>query len=274
MSSDDLDFLATLVHTRTGLVLQGDRAYLAQTRLSVLARREGLASVDDLIADLRATGDVRLVQAAVEAMATADTAFFRDKAVFDHIRSALLPELAQRSGDGRVHAWCAGCSTGQEAYSLAMTAADAVDEHPRLALDIVGTDLSRRVLEKAHSGLYTQFEVQRGLPIRALLKHFDKVDDMWRASEDLRQQVRWRQLNLLDERRSLRPFDLILCRNVTGAFDAETRQRVLSQMAPALAPHGYLVLGAGEAEEPSAYETVDRGLRIFRRTRIAGRAAA
>jgi chemotaxis protein methyltransferase CheR len=157
---------------------------------------------------------------------------------------------------------------------MAMLAVQAQDQIPNLKLDIIGTDLSKRALEKAQSGLYTQFEVQRGLPIRLLLQHFEKTDDMWRASERLRHAVRWRQLNLLEDRRSVRAFDILLCRNVVRYFEPATSNRVLSQMASALAPDGFLVLGSGETTIAPAFEDTGAGLRIFRKMRAQGQAAA
>ncbi len=274
MNTEELDFLSGLVRTRAGVVLGGEKGYFAQSRLAPLARHEGAASVEALIATLREVGDERLIQATVEAMTIADTAFFRDGPMFNHLREVIVPELAAQRPDGHLYIWSAGCSTGQEAYSLSMLIDQARVKVPNLSADIIGTDLSRRALEKAHSGLYTQFEVQRGLPIRLLLSHFEKAGDMWRANDRLRQSVRWRQLNLLDDRRSVRPFDLILCRNVVGSFDTETGARVLEQMAPALAPDGYLVLGRGETTVSAAFEATKDGLGLYRRSRVAKRVAA
>lgn len=274
MNTEDLDFLSALVRTRAGVVLGGEKGYFAQSRLAPLARHEGAESVEALIATLREIGDERLIKATVEAMTIADTAFFRDAPMFSHLRDVILPELAATRPDGRLCIWSAGCSTGQEAYSLAMLIEQARMHVPNLSADIIGTDLSRRALEKAHSGLYTQFEVQRGLPIRLLLAHFEKAGDMWRANDRLRQSVRWRQLNLIEDRRSVRPFDLILCRNVIGSFDVETGARVLEHIAPALAPDGYLVLGRGETTTASSFEALSDGLGFYRRNRNAKRFAA
>ncbi len=275
MTAAPLDFLSELVRVRTGVVLQSDKGYFAESRLSPLARREGLDSVEALLNRLRLHWDEKLAVAAVDAMSIADTAFFRDHEVFDHIGKVILPALAAARPDGAVRVWCAGCSTGQEAYSVAMLAVQAQDRTPNLKVDIIGTDLSQRALEKAHSGLYTQFEVQRGLPIRLLLQHFDKVGDMWRASERLRQAVRWRQLNLLEDRRSVRAFDILLCRNVVRYFEPATADRVLEQMTGALAPGGFLVLGPGETTHARALEPVEARLNIFRKKISAqGQAAA
>ena len=268
MSPADLEFLEQLAQSRCGVSLRGDKAYFAESRLGGLARREGLPSVAALLDRLRQDPDGKLAAAAAEALAVTDTAFFRDGPAFERLGSEVLPLLAGAGGERVVQVWCAGCSTGQEAYSLAMLA----EEHdPPLRLEIIATDLSERVLEKAHSGLYTQFEVQRGLPIRLLLRYFEKAGEMWAVSPRLRAAIRWRRLNLIDERRSGRKFDLILCRNVLSYFEPTVRARALSQFTPLLAPGGYLVLGVNEAG-PDGLEPVGHGM--FRQPDAVERAAA
>ncbi len=274
MTPGSLDFLSELVRVRVGIVLKGEKAFMAETRLGPLARREGLESVEALLIDLRQSRDERLAKAVVEAMTLAETSFFRDPAVFSHIRDVILPALAAARPDGMVRVWCAGCSTGQEAYSIAMLALQAQAAAPNLKIDIIGTDISHRALEKAHSGIFTQFEVQRGLPIRLLLEHFEKAGDTWRVSDRLKQAVRWRQLNLLEDRRSVRAFDLVLCRNVVRYFEPETAKLVLEQMAPALAPDGRLVLGMEETLTASAFEPAESSIRVYRRKRQVSQAAA
>jgi chemotaxis protein methyltransferase CheR len=269
-----LEFLSELVRGRTGVILQNEKSYFAESRLAPLARREGHESVEALLTSLRRHWDEKLAMAIVDAMAVVDTAFFRDRAVFEHIGKVILPTLALARPDGLVRVWCAGCSTGQEAYSMAMLATEGEDQVPNLKLDIIGTDLSQRALEKAHSGIYTQFEVQRGLPIRLLLQHFEKTGDMWQASERLRQAVRWRQLNLLEDRRSVRAFDVLLCRNVVRYFEPGVADRVLEQMAGALAPDGVLVLGLGETTRAPSLERDETGPGTFRRSLAQGQAAA
>jgi chemotaxis protein methyltransferase CheR len=242
----DLEFLEALAKARCGLGLRGDKAYFAESRLAALARREGLESTADLLTRLREGDDERLAGLAGEALAVTDTAFFRDGDTFEALRS-VIAELAGPAGDRPVQIWSAGCSTGQEPYSIAMMG-EQMTPAPRL--EIVATDLSERVLEKAHAGLYTQFEVQRGLPIRLLLQHFQKAGEMWEIAPRLRAAVRWRRLNLIEPRRSVRRFDVILCRNVLSYFEDEVRERVLGQIIASLAPGGVLALGHGEAPPP------------------------
>jgi chemotaxis protein methyltransferase CheR len=253
VSPADLAELNRRVQAHSGLTLRGDKAYFVESRLAALARREQAETVDDLVRRLFAAADERLLDAACEALAVTDTAFFRDPDVFEHLRTTVLPELSARRGGAPLQVWCAGCSTGQEAYSLAMLGLEMVAQTPDLRLEIIATDLAQRALEKAHVGLYTQFEVQRGLPIRYLLRHFEKAGDMWSASATLRSQVRWRRLNLMEARRSVRRFDLILCRYVTGYLDSAARGPLLGQFAPTLADDGALVLGLGE-DTPAGFQ--------------------
>jgi len=258
LSPSDLEFLCALVRARSGLVLTGERGFFAETRLGPLARREGAASVDELVQRVKTAGDDRLMRAVVEAMLIQETAFFRDRDVFAAIGSSVLPALAAAHGTVRV--WSAGCAFGQEPYSLAMMAADG---EAAIDLDIFASDLSAAALEKAESGLYTHFEVQRGLPIRSLLRHFEPVDDAWRISPRLRQKVRWRRLNLVDDFRVPQPFDLILCRNVLAAFYPPTRDKVLERLDASLAAGGWLVLGSDEPAPPGYVAAGPAG--VFRR---------
>ncbi|OYX31366.1 MAG: chemotaxis protein CheR [Caulobacterales bacterium 32-69-10] len=275
MKPDDLIFVAALARAKAGLMLGPERAFFVESRLATLARREGEPTVEGLVARLRAAPEEPLARSAVEALATPETSFFRDRVAFDHLRDDVLPELAANRPEGKVRVWCAGCSTGQEAYSLAIMAEEYSARFPKLQLEILATDLSARGLEKAQSGLYTQFEVQRGLPIRLLLRHFDKVGDNWQASARLRQSVRWGRLNLMNDFAKLGRFDIILCRNVLSYFDAAPRQQVLKRLAGILAPDGCLMLGAGEAAAlPEAFEPARGGAGLHRRNPAFGKAAA
>ena len=242
MDAELTTWLRELARDRAGLQLAADNSYLLETRLGPLARSRRAASVGDFLETLRAQPDEALRGAVVEALLTNETCFFRDRAPFEQLRD-LLPGLARSRAGGTLRVWSAACSTGQEAYSLAML----LDELSLGQVDLCASDLSERALTKARSGFYTQFEVQRGLPIRSLLRYFDKVDEAWRVKPRLRQRVRWRRFNLLDDMRPLGRFDAICCRNVLMYFDAPTKQRVLEQLAGALAPDGYLLLGASEA---------------------------
>ncbi len=246
MTNEDIEHLAAMLKSRSGLILGSDKTYLIESRLAPVARREGFATVSTLLAGLRTKRDEKLMTIVTDAMTTNETFFFRDKAPFDQFKSDVLPALAKARTNGDIKIWCAACSTGQEPYSLAMMMDEMRIQFPRVNLDILATDISDRCLEKAQSGLYTQFEVQRGLPITMMVKNFEKVDEMWRISPKLRQSIRFKKMNLLEDLRSVGRLDVIYCRNVLIYFDLETKKRVLEQMATLLPDDGYLFLGAAE----------------------------
>ncbi len=246
MNSQDFEFVAGLVMKRAGIVLTPDKLYLLESRLAPLARKEGLASIDELVSVVRSRRDERLIAQVVDSMTTNETYFFRDKTPFDHLKDTVFPQLAPARRGGRLRIWCAASSTGQEPYSIAML----LDQNPQLTggvpVEIVATDISDRCLERAKQGLYTQFEVQRGLPIQLLMQYFTQQDDHWRISERLRSQVSFRKQNLMEPTAGLGKFDAVLCRNVMIYFDAPTKTEVLNKIAQQLNPDGFLILGAAE----------------------------
>jgi len=259
MTPADVDFLAELVRQRAGVVLPPDGAYLAETQLAPIARTEHHPATDGLIAALRNSPPEPLLALVTEALLNSETQFFRDRVVFQALREFVLPTHAAARPGGVVRVWSAACGTGQEPYSLAMLGAEL-----GLNLDLCASDLSERALEKARSGLYTQFEVQRGLPVAQLLRSFDKVEDAWRVRPALRQAIRWRRFNLLDDAAPLGRFDLILCRNLTSQMTAQAQAAVLGNMARVLAPDGLLVLGLDESAAPDMFEAAPGGRGLFK----------
>lgn len=247
MTPEDMDLLTALGRQRAGLRIESDKAYLVESRLNPLARREGFESIEAMIAALRARREDRLIWAVVEALTLNETAFFRDREVFAHLRDELLPALSRLGRDRPIRIWSAACSTGQEVYSLAMAAAEAHGIEPGVRFEFFGSDLSDRCLEKAQSGLYTQFEVQRGLPIRLLVKHFENQDEMWAISPRIRQAVRWRRINLMADLSSMGKFDAILLRNVLPGLDPSVHGRVVESLADRLEDDGVLLAGSGES---------------------------
>lgn len=247
MNSQDFEFVAQLLRKRAGIVLTGDKMYLLESRLAPLARKEGLPSIDDLIHVVRARREERLIAQVVDVMTTNETFFFRDKTPFEHLKDGILPVLAQARRGARIRIWCAACSTGQEPYSIAMM----LDQHPQLTqgvpVEIVATDISDRCLERARQGLFTQFEVQRGLPIQMLMHYFTQQDDHWRISERLRSLITFRKQNLIEASAALGKFDVVFCRNVLTYFDGPTKTEVLEHVAQQLNPGGFLVLGGTES---------------------------
>ncbi|HXW25411.1 MAG TPA: CheR family methyltransferase [Xanthobacteraceae bacterium] len=246
MSPHDYDFLCRLLKEQSGLALAGDKQYLVESRLLPVARKAGLASLAELVAKLK-NGGGRLAVDVVEAMTTNESFFFRDKIPFDHFRDTIMPALlAARARERRIRIWCAAAATGQEPYSLAICLKDMKDRIAGWQVEILGTDLSTAVLERARAGLYSQFEVQRGLPIQTLVKHFAQVGEMWHIAADIRAMVQYRPLNLLSDLAHLGAFDLVFCRNVLIYFDHDAKVGVLNRIARITAPDGYLVLGAAE----------------------------
>ena len=247
MNSQDFEFVSQLLRKRAGIVLSGDKMYLLESRLAPLARKEGLPSIDDLIHVVRARREERLIGQLVDVMTTNETFFFRDKTPFDHLRDAILPVLGQARKGIRIRIWCAACSTGQEPYAIAMM----LDQDPSLTggvpVEIVATDISDRCLERARQGLFTQFEVQRGLPIQMLMHYFTQQDDHWRISERMRQMVTFRKLNLIDPNYNMGKFDVVFCRNVLIYFDGQTKVDVLDRIASTVNPGGFLMMGAAES---------------------------
>jgi chemotaxis protein methyltransferase CheR len=246
MKPTDFDFIATLVRDRSGLVLSMDKSYLVESRLAPLARRDGFPSIDELVSAIRVRGDGKLIDSVVDAMTTNETFFFRDKTPFDIFEQSILPDLIAKKRGGTIRVWCAAASTGQEPYSLAMVADAMGARMGGCKLEILGTDISERCLEKAKAGTYTQFEVQRGLPVQMLLKHFKKDGDTWRIDDRLKANIRFRPMNLLDDFRGLGRFDVIFCRNVLIYFDQKTKKQVLERMSSQVEGAGYLLMGAAE----------------------------
>jgi len=238
--------LVDAVRAASGLSLPLGQLAFIEARLQPAVRRLELGDVQTLVQRLSRRDDSVLIQAVVEALAVTETSFFRDKTPFEQLKREVLPALASARRDRPVRVWCAGCATGQEAYSVALLAEQLRGEGAPVPLEILGTDLSERCLEKAASGLYTQFEVQRGLPIRLLVDWFEQTDEMWRVTPRLRQAVSWRRFNLLDAPDPEQAWDVILCRNVLSGFDDDIRRGVLDRMAGVLAEDGQLVLGLSE----------------------------
>ena len=228
--------------------MESSKQYLVESRVMPIVRRERLSGLDELVLILQRKQSPKLAKDVIEAMTINETYFFRDKTPFDQFRNIILPALiATRQKDRRLRIWSAAASSGQEAYSLAMILDEHAAKMPGWKIEIVGTDLSDQVLEKARKGIYSQFEVQRGLPTPMLLRHFTQIGESWQISEAMRSKVTFRQLNLLSDFTSLGRFDVIFCRNVLIYFDATLKADILARMTRILAPDGFLTLGASES---------------------------
>ena len=246
MNPPDYEYLRKLLKDQSGLDLSADKQYLIESRLLPLSRKCGVPGIDDLVQKMKG-GSTSIVAQVVEAMTTNETFFFRDKIPFDHFRDSIMPEMLKaRAARRSIRIWCAAGSTGQEPYSLAMRLKEMGASLARWRVDIIATDLSQEVLEKSKSGIYSQFEVQRGLPIQLLVKYFKQNGELWQISPDIRAMVQHRQLNLLHDFSQLGAFDVIFCRNVLIYFDQETKISIFGRLAKAMEPDGFLVLGAAE----------------------------
>ncbi|WP_024520426.1 protein-glutamate O-methyltransferase CheR [Bradyrhizobium sp. Tv2a-2] len=246
MTPADYDFLRRLLKERSGLDLSADKQYLVESRLAPLTRRAGLAGIPELVVKMKG-GAEALIKDVVEAMTTNETFFFRDKVPFDHLSGTVLPALlSARASRRHLRIWSAASSTGQEPYSIAMCLKEKAVELAGWRIEIVATDLSQQVLEKSKAGIYSQFEVQRGLPIQLLVKHFKQIGELWQINPDIRSMVQYRQLNLLQDFSHLGRFDVVFCRNVLIYFDQETKVSIFERIAKMMEPDGMLMLGAAE----------------------------
>ena len=248
MTPSDYEFLRKFLKERSGLDLSSDKQYLVESRLMPLARKSGLSGITELVQALGKGGADRLAAEVVEAMTTNETFFFRDKVPFEHLRDTVLPVLLPARANRRsLRIWSAASSTGQEPYSIAMCLKEHAAALSGWRVEIVATDLSQEVLEKSKAGIYSQFEVQRGLPIQLLVKYFTQAGELWQLNSDIRGMVQHRQLNLLQDFSHLGKFDVIFCRNVLIYFDLETKIGIFDRMARLIEPDGMLMLGAAES---------------------------
>lgn len=245
ISLADFTVVAELVRVRSGIVLGADKMYLVETRLEAVLRQRRLASLAELVSRLRLGADQALVAEVVDAMTTNETLFFRDRKPFDHMTQQVLPaHLANGPNAPPLRVWSAAASSGQEAYSIAMTALEA--GLAARSVQILGTDISQAQLHRARAGVYSEFEVQRGVPARSLANYFRKTDAGWRVADAVRGMVEFRHWNLLDDPRPLGQFNVVFCRNVLIYFDLETKRRVLQGIWSRMSPGGLLYLGGSE----------------------------
>jgi chemotaxis protein methyltransferase CheR len=239
--------LAAMLYAGSGLAIGPDKMYLVETRLTPLLRTHGLPNLDALAAALRTGGQRALERDVIDAMTTNESSFFRDDKPFTHFRTQALPRLMAARGAGtKLRIWSAAASTGQEAYSLAMILTELRASLGGRVVEILGTDLAREPLVRAREGLYTQFEMQRGLPVQMLLKYFRKEGEMWRIVDSIRAMASFREWNLLGDLRPLGKFDVVFCRNVLIYFDPPTKARALEAIARQMPPDGLLYLGGAE----------------------------
>ncbi len=247
MRKEDFELLSKILKERSGLVLSEEKVYLLESRLTPIARKKGMETLDDLINEIRLRRKEDLLREITDAMTTNESFFFRDNTPFDLFKNDVMPGIIKsRSSGRRLRIWCAAASTGQEPYSLAIILSEMEARLAGWNIEIIGTDLSQSVLDKAKAGIYSQFEVQRGLPIKLLMKYFTQAGEMWQISEKIRKMVTYKPYNLLDSFSSLGSFDVIFCRNVLIYFHQDTKKLVLDRLRGQMPVDGTLFLGAAE----------------------------
>ena len=246
MKIEDLTLISAIVYRRAGIMLGREKDYLIDTRLAPIARQFGHLSIEKLVDAIR-RGHPEAEDAAVEAMTTNETLFFRDKQPFEHLTNLVIPNLLQRRAPGTpLRIWCAACSSGQEPYSIAMALEELSHIVRQTKVSILATDLSKAMIARAKAGIYSQFEIQRGLPTRYLQKYFAQDGLTWRVDQRLTEKIDFRTINLLEDFNYLGRFDIIFCRNLLIYFDEARKRDMLQRLCRSLAPDGYVFLGAAE----------------------------
>jgi chemotaxis protein methyltransferase CheR len=276
MAPDDFSFLAQMVRRRAGLVLTAQKTHLIESRLSTVMRRFGFRSADAMVKELR-HGRETLARAVTEALTTNESSFFRDRGAFEAFRDRVLPRLVEaRAETRRLRIWCAASAAGQEPYSIAMLLDDLKLQAQGWNIDLIATDLSAEMIARGEEGVYSHFEVQRGLAIRRLVAHFSQEGGSWRIHEHLRRMVSFHQFNLLDSYGWLDDLDAVFCRNVLIYFDQKTKASVLDKIAEMLVPDGALVLGGSEAITglATAFVPVDRAPNTYAKTKAVAQRLA
>jgi chemotaxis protein methyltransferase CheR len=269
MTPDDFDFLSKTIKERSGIALTKDKEYLLETRLQPLARQMELTDLTAYVKFLKAHPHNRdAYRELIEAMTTNESMFFRDLVPFDLLRDKLLPALTENNtSNKKLRIWSAACSNGQEAYSVVMTLLENKHRFPGFDYEIVGTDIDQKVIKKAMEGIYTQFEVQRGMPIQLLLKYFTQADaNRWQIKEELRKMVVYKYLNLIDSYMMMGKFDIIMCRNVLIYFEEALKRDILERMKQSLNPGGFLMLGSAETVigVTDAFKPVENARGVFK----------
>ncbi|MAI62590.1 MAG: chemotaxis protein CheR [Micavibrio sp. TMED27] len=246
MNIINFDLYKNLLKEKSGLILSEDKSYLIESRLTPVAKKWNYDTLDAMTSALQGVPDPKLIEDIVEAMTTNETSFFRDTRPFDIFRDTVLKYMKNNRGSKRLRIWCAAASSGQEPYTLAIILKELAAEFPGWSFEIIGTDISKDILAQAEKGSYSQFEVQRGMPITLLMKYFTQVEDRWEINSEIKSMIKYQPFNLLDSMASLGKFDIVFCRNVLIYFDQETKGDVLNRIKNQLESDGFLFLGGAE----------------------------
>ncbi|MEK7801143.1 MAG: protein-glutamate O-methyltransferase CheR [Pseudomonadota bacterium] len=247
MKVADFELYKSLLYDKSGLVITPDKSYLLDSRLTPVAKKWNYPSLEIMTLQLRAIPDQKLIKDIVEAMTTNETSFFRDTKPFQLFQETILPHMAEkRAGKKTLRIWCAACSSGQEPYSLAMILKDKEAQMKGWRFEIIATDLSEDILAQARKATYSQFEVQRGLPIQYLMKYFTQVGEAWQLKDEIKSMIKFSTFNLLDDMNRMGNFDVVFCRNVLIYFDEKTKGKILEKIAKQLENDGFLLMGGAE----------------------------
>ncbi|MBL8022891.1 MAG: protein-glutamate O-methyltransferase CheR [Elusimicrobia bacterium] len=266
-NSEQVTYLANMARRLAGFELEKERSLISDPRVLDLLVREKAGSVEELVARLMRLPEGPLHHAVVESLAVSDTSFFRDTPVFEFIEKIILPDLIKnRSHTHQLTLWSAGCSTGQESYSLAMSTTEALESSQEWTWQVLGTDLSTRNIRVAESGSYSQFDINCGLPARRLVTYFEKRENHWCVQDKIKNRIQFKKMNLVTSENEFPQVDLILFRNVLRYFDSSHQTTVLKRLHAALRPDGYLVMGQDEtASKESGFEPIHSGkFTVFR----------
>jgi len=248
MKNEDFQYICKIVKEKSGISLSEDKGYLVESRLLPIVRKNDMSTIGDIVSKLRTTNNPDLLKDIVEAMTTNETSFFRDVKPFDILKETVVPRIIEHNIHKDISIWSAACSTGQEAYSVAITLEEDNLRLGSYKKNIVGTDIDTTIIKKAEDAVYSQFEVQRGLPIMLLMKYFmqqESYGEKWELKDEIKRYVKFKYLNLLDNY-PMDKHDIIYCRNVLIYFEADIKSQILNKMADCLKPHGVLFLGSSE----------------------------
>ncbi|MEO1618845.1 MAG: CheR family methyltransferase [Planctomycetota bacterium] len=262
LASADIDFLRDLVAHHSGNVIAPRQVYMLEQRLTPVAGTHGLEDVSSLVAELRRSSSKKLSTEVAEAVTVNETSFYRDAHVFDSLANHVIPKLIEsRAAEKTIRIWSAACSSGQEPYTIAMVLRDRFPQLENWKIKITATDLSEEMLKKSRSGLYSQLEVNRGLPVKQLVRFFDRKGNQWQAKPELRNIIECQRLNLTQSWSLLGTFDVVFIRNVLIYFDQKTKSDILQRVHRLLRPDGFLFIGSAETMiglgAPYQRETLD-----------------
>ena len=247
ISKEEFDYISSVIKEKSGIILSQDKMYLIESRFKPIMKERSIGSLSDLVSKMKTNTDSGFMQELVEAMTINESLFFRDIKPFKTLTDFIIPAIKEKNNSSNLNIWSAACSTGQEPYSIAMTLKDtpAVSD---IVYNIDATDINQTVIDKAASGIYSQFEVQRGVPTMMLMKYFmqNPETEEWTVNQDVKSNIKFFPFNLVTDKTPTAKYDIVFCRNVLIYFDKETKENIIRNIHSGLKPYGFLVLGGAE----------------------------